>query len=48
MNDNILAFDSSLNLEEIEANFTSIDPYEQLMKALHEALECERETKLME
>jgi uncharacterized protein (DUF433 family) len=32
-------------VEEIEANFTGIDPYEQIMKALHEALEYERKSK---
>ena len=48
MNGNILAFDSSLTLEQIEANFTGIDPYEQIMNALHEALEYERKSKAWE
>lgn len=48
MNDNILVFDSSLTLEQIEANFTGINPYEQIMKALHEALEHERKSKTWE
>lgn len=48
MSKNTLAFDSSLALEEIEANFTDIDPYEQIMKALHEALEYERNSKTWE
>jgi hypothetical protein len=45
VNDNLLTFNSSLTVEEIEANFTGIDPYEQIMKALHEALEYERKSK---
>lgn len=48
MNDNILAFDSSLTVEQIEANFTGINLYEQIMKALREALEYERKSKPME
>lgn len=45
MNDNLLTFNSSLTVEESEANFTGIDPYEQIMKALLEALEYERKSK---
>lgn len=48
MNDNFLALDSSLTLEQIEANFTGVDLYEQIMKALHEALEYERKSKTWE
>ena len=48
VNDNILAFDSSLTVEQIEANFTGINLYEQIMKALREALEYERKSKPME
>lgn len=48
MNDNFLTFDSSLTLEQIEANFTGIDLYEQIIKALHETLEYERKSKTWE
>ena len=42
MTENALTFESSLTLEEIEANFANVDSYEQIMDALQEALEYER------
>lgn len=38
----MLEFDTSLSIEEIKANFENINFYEQIMDALHEALEYER------
>ena len=38
----MLEFDTSLSMEEIEANFANVYFYEQIMDALQEALEFER------
>ena len=42
MTKNALTFDSSLSLEQIEANFANVDFFEQITDALREALEYER------